>query len=408
MNASAQFVMRMFSKHYRESHLLMPERFSKREFGFMFFDRSFVLRHIGFAKQAQLKKYLIENVPSHVYYSSAYYEKPDAPSMQEKIWRGADLIFDLDADHVRGAEKLTYEAMLGRVKEEVTKLLDDFILGDFGFGVDETRVVFSGGRGFHVHVSSPGVLKLSSHQRREIVDYITGTGLDIDYVLPMTPFEVKRYGDNIVTKPRRRMVKAGDGGWQRRIRRGIDGLFAEIMGLPTEQQAGHLREICSQAGISASEKLLQGLYDELFKSHSGTRGIDRMMNEDNFEVFKEDKYLNLFIEIVRKKTAVDIAGETDEPVTSDVKRLIRLPSSLHGKTGFEVVPMTREQLDTFDPFDDAVPEAFGDNTVRITCEKPVQVKLKGNRYDLDQGLNDVPEFVAVHLVCRKLATIEVQ
>ena len=403
MDASARFVMKMFSKHYRESHLVMPDRFSRREFGFMFFDRSFVLRHIAFANQAQLKKYLVENVPSHVYYSSAYYEKPAAPTMQEKNWLGADLIFDLDADHVRGAEKLTYEAMLDKVKQEVARLLDDFILGDMGFGVDETRVVFSGGRGFHVHISHPSVLRLNSHQRREIVDYITGTGLDIDFVFPRTPFELKRYGDKIVTKPKRRMVKTQDGGWQRRIRRGIDGLFADMEMMSSEQQMSQLRDICSQAGLSVSEKMLQGLHDELLRPHAGVRGIDRMRREDNFEVFKEDKYLNLFLDIVIKKTAVDIAGETDEPVTSDIKRLIRLPSSLHGKTGFEVVPMTREELDSFNPFADAVPKAFGNRPVTVVCEKPVQVRLKGDSYSLDQGQNDVPEYVAVHLVCRRLA-----
>ncbi|MCA1813180.1 MAG: hypothetical protein LC624_04420 [Halobacteriales archaeon] len=34
-----------------------------------------------------------------------------------------------------------------------------------------------------------------------------------------------------------------------------------------------------------------------------------------------------------------MTGETDEPVTSDVKRLIRLPGSVHGKTGLRVVPV---------------------------------------------------------------------
>ena len=31
--------------------------------------------------------------------------------MEEKKWLGADLIFDLDADHVQGAETMTYRDM---------------------------------------------------------------------------------------------------------------------------------------------------------------------------------------------------------------------------------------------------------------------------------------------------------
>ena len=37
-------------------------------------------------------------------------------------------------------------------------------------------------------------------------------------------------------------------------------------------------------------------------------------------------------------------GETDEPVTADVKRLIRLPGSLHGKSGLKVVTLTRGRV----------------------------------------------------------------
>jgi DNA primase small subunit len=43
---SVRFIMNMFSRHYREAPLIMPERFAKREFGFMFFDREFVMRHL--------------------------------------------------------------------------------------------------------------------------------------------------------------------------------------------------------------------------------------------------------------------------------------------------------------------------------------------------------------------------
>ena len=118
---SVRFVMDRFSKYYRETPIFMPERFSKREFGFMFFDRQFVMRHLGFPTRAALKKYLVEHVPSHVYYSCAYYEKPNAPTMVEKKWQGADLIFDLDADHVEGAQdghrdrQVEVRAALGQV-----------------------------------------------------------------------------------------------------------------------------------------------------------------------------------------------------------------------------------------------------------------------------------------------------
>jgi DNA primase small subunit len=101
-------------------------------------------------------------------------------------------------------------------------------------------------------------------------------------------------------------------------------------------------------------------------------------------------------------------GETDEPVTSDIKRLIRLPSSLHGKTGFEVVPLERDELESFDPFRDAVPKAFGKEEIRIVCDTPISLVLRDESFSLDAGASEVPEFVAVHLLCRRLAHIENQ
>jgi len=51
-----------------------------------------MMRHIAFDKKKNLMHFLGERVPQHTYYSSAYYQIPDAPTMQEKNWMGAELI----------------------------------------------------------------------------------------------------------------------------------------------------------------------------------------------------------------------------------------------------------------------------------------------------------------------------
>lgn len=408
LNSTERFMMQMFSRHYRNAHLAMPERFARREFGFMFFDKSFVLRHTAFPTRASLKKYLVEHVPSHAYYSCAYYEKPDAPTMAQKNWLGADLIFDLDADHVEGAQGLPYDKMLERVKEEVKRLIDEFLLGDLGFGEEELRIVFSGGRGYHVHISSPKVMRLSSHERREIVDYITGTDLDMDYVFPSQTFEVGRYKDRPNIGQKRTMPKLTDGGWRRRIRKGIDELLEELETLDSDQAKTRLLEMVKESKKEIGEQTVQGIYADLFGGKKGKRGVDRIRGEDTFEVFSHKRHSDAFVELVETRVKPRMKGETDEPVTSDIKRLIRLPTSLHGKTGFEVVPMTRDELNSFDPFDDAVPEAFGEQCVKVVCERPVKVRLRGNDFSLDAGENDVPEYVAVFLACRKLASVDLR
>jgi DNA primase small subunit len=403
---SVRFVMKMFSKHYREASLIMPERFAKREFGFMFFDRQGMMRHTGFPTRAALKKYLVEQVPAHVYYSCAYYENPSAPTMAEKKWQGADLIFDLDADHVEGAQNLPYEKMLVRVKEEVIRLIDEFLLGDLGFDTDELKIVFSGGRGYHVHINNPRVLKLSSHERREIVDYVTGTDLDMEWVFPPSKFELGRFRDRIDSEQKRAMPTLEDGGWRARIRKGIDSLLGEIEKLPTDEAKERLAEMVGESKKEIGKKTIEGLYNDLFAGKSGKRGVDNMRSRNTFEVFSEKRHADAFIELVEMKVKGRMKGETDEPVTSDIKRLIRLPSSLHGKTGFEVVPLERDELRDFDPFSDAVPKAYGSEEVEVKLDKAVEVSLRGEKFSLDAGVSKMPEFAAVHLVCRRLAVIE--
>src|SRR5437667_6024586 len=98
--ASNNFVKAHFRRYYEQTKPILPDRFGRREFGFMFWTPGIVSRHKGFGSIEDLRGYLSENVPAHAYYSSAYYDNPDAPTMEKKGWLGADLIFDLDADHL--------------------------------------------------------------------------------------------------------------------------------------------------------------------------------------------------------------------------------------------------------------------------------------------------------------------
>jgi DNA primase small subunit len=91
-------------------------------------------------------------------------------------------------------------------------------------------------------------------------------------------------------------------------------------------------------------------------------------------------------------------GETDEPVTSDTKRLIRTPGSLHGKSGLKVVVLSRKELDSFDPLRDAV--AFADESHPVNVLKPATVSLKGESIKLEPGPRELPEWAAVFAVMR--------
>ncbi|MDR0438635.1 MAG: DNA primase catalytic subunit PriS, partial [Methanocalculaceae archaeon] len=100
---------------------------------------------------------------------------------------------------------------------------------------------------------------------------------------------------------------------------------------------------------------------------------------------------------------LSMAALVDEPVTTDIKRLIRHPGSLHGGSGMRVTPLEISHLVAFDPLIDAV--VFGERQVVVECSFPLSMPMLGNRYDLAVGSNTVPEALAVFLCCRGIAEI---
>ena len=145
-------LMKYFREYYYKSPLGIPDMLFQREIGFIPFNGT-MTRHRKFNGQAEIEDFVRRSVPRHLYYSSSYYRFPDQHKMLEKEWLGAELIFDLDADHIEGADKMTYMEILAEVKKHTLRLLE-MLMDDFGFGNKNIRLYFSGGRGYHVHVES--------------------------------------------------------------------------------------------------------------------------------------------------------------------------------------------------------------------------------------------------------------
>lgn len=363
-NKSLNFVMKIFRRYYKNLSPFSVEKIEQREFGFMFFNKEGMVRHTAFKSVNELSLYLRKHVPAHVYYSTAFYERPDAPTMEEKVWKGAELVFDIDVDHIPteckkkhdkwfcancgnsgngapppacpvcGSEALrtvswVCDECLEVAKEETNKLLD-FLLIDFGFSRSELLVCFSGHRGFHIHVLSEKVYSLDQDARREVVNYVRGLGLSFPSLVKAKLWE--NYG------------------WINRLM------------------------------FTAYEKL-------------GVRTPE--------SVYKK---------LARKKKLVDIlvnecieryGCQIDERVTVDIKRLIRLPLSLHGKTGMIVSII--DDLDLFDPLEKASP---------LSSNEYIKVKLKDApekilNYTLDKrnGVVKLPINVGLYLILRGAAEV---
>jgi DNA primase small subunit len=395
------FLKKRFSRYYTETELPPPLRLEEREYG-VITERGGMWRHLAFADLLDMQGFMRKHAPLHAYHSSAYYKSPGEKFMDEKEWLGADLVFDLDADHIEGAEKMGLEEQLAAVKVEFKKLLDSYLLSDFGFAMEDIQIVFSGGRGYHAHVRDPRVLDLDSHERREIVDYITLTEKDVSRFIIKEAFDSKTFQQHSTVKYKYLLPKESTTGWRGKFRTAVLDYLdrAEAMDKNTA-----VKELARSEGIG--KKTSEELWSELFEGEEGKRGADIIRRTNSLEAFSSDRSRNQFARFVLDRIRV-LAGETDEPVTSDVKRLIRLPETLHGKSGLVVRRLNLDELDGFEPLRDAVWEGFSDEVVKVTGTDDFSIKLKGQDISVKQGKEtELPEFAAVFFLGQKRSEVTI-
>ncbi|BFH74141.1 DNA primase small subunit PriS [Sulfurisphaera javensis] len=214
----------LFSEYYEKAELELPEDMELREFAYQPFDSETYVRHLSFTSLQELRQYILQNPPLHLYYSSARYQLPSAKNMEEKGWLGSDLLFDLDADEIceirvrrfcpqDGLETLATECESQPTIEypEITKdcimkvfdkalLIKDILKEDFGLNAN---IYFSGNRGFHLRVTCYGdCALLDSDDRKEIAEYISS--------------------------PKPTYIHEENPGWSGRLAKGIDGVNIDM------------------------------------------------------------------------------------------------------------------------------------------------------------------------------------
>jgi DNA primase small subunit len=374
LQSTVQFIRDSFSSYYSRNPVTFPTHIERREFGFVPFGEK-MQRHIGFGSYGQLNDYLRENTPFAAYYAVPYYKNPSAPTMELKGWQGADLFFDLDGDHMP-RQPASFGEMLEVCKQETMRLYDSFLKADLGFADSEMRLMFSGGRGYHIHIFSEPVRQLDARARRELIDYITGTGLDAFEYEP-NPM-VKHNNPRVIQR----------NGWGDRTITTIDRWLDSIVDMGEKSARKMLKNMTpapKPAQVKAIFKLaaLDRMRDQLRQG--------RLVYPEAKEFFED--HLDFIVDMA--------GGHFDEPVTGDVKRLARLPGSLHGKTGLRATIMTRSELDEFNPLVDAV--AFDEEPVRIMLPADQRVELLNRVYTLKTGVGNVPRAVAMSLILKGAA-----
>jgi DNA primase small subunit len=314
MNAN-EIVLQWFRKYYENAEFDIPS-IEQREFG-IGNRKKIDSRHLNFSGTAEFRSYLVSNTPLFVSFSTGYYRYPGATPMQKKAWMGADLVFDLDI-HAEG--KYGAYALLNQVKSDAIRLTD-LLKDDFGISGKDIHVNFSGNRGYHIHVRDRSYLGIGSDERKEIVDYVMGIGLD--YRAFFEP-DAKRPNDRIERGPR-----PDESGYRGRFSRAV---IAELEGNPKSISRSFAKE-------DARKRLIDGI-------KSGNW---------NSQPFKVNDFLGRLAPIAAKLGLSSV--NTDAGVTQDLSKLIRVPESVHGDTG--LIAKKISDIDKFEPFRDAMIEATG-------------------------------------------------
>jgi DNA primase small subunit len=407
--ASSTFIKEKFAEYYREnqSFVLSPSAVGKREFGFALFEGQMV-RHRCFSREEELKSFLQACVPSDAYFSCAYYESPEA-EMDKKGWLGADLVFDIDADHIEtpcgkvhdvwtcggcgfegkgivpekcpvcGGERFIVktwpcEECLESAKRETIKLLD-MLLEDFGFSEKELYAFFSGHRGYHVHVEAESARTLDAVARKEIVDYVCAVGLDTGFNASSTSSSAR---PSLPIAPR-----LEDPGWRGRIARRMYNLI--LKGEAEDYVRLGLKRNVVEAIVRNRETILKS-WDSV-GPYRAVRGV-------GFESWGRivDSCVN------------SLSAKVDTVVTTDTHRLIRLAGALHGKTGLRKTWFPISRIENFDPFEQAV--AFRNGTARVFVSEAPEFTLGGEAFGPYRNEKvELPTAAAVLLVCKKRAEI---
>ena len=406
-----KFIQRKFAEYYQEhsADIRPPTAINQREFGFLLFREKVMLRHKGFTDESELRSFLSKVVPLHAYYSCSYYESPEA-EMKDKGWLGADLVFDVDADHIvtpcakthdiwvcsecgatgRGPppercpacmgqkiRKRTWlcEVCLEAAKVETMKLID-FLMQDFGFSSRDIRVQFSGRRGYHVHVENEDIRGLDQMARKEIVDYIVGIGL-----------EPRFHGlEERISGAKTRILVGPDlydVGWRGRLARGAYEFL--LTASPKELESVGLKESVIKVITSHREEILESW------KRKGPWGSLRDVGTRSWRKIVQ--------QAVKKQSA-----QIDTVVTTDIHRLIRLNDTLHGKTGLKKTEVPLAGIDDFDPLKRAI--AFKKGTLKVFVSEAPQFRLGDETYGPYKSERvELPTAAALLLLCGGAARV---
>ncbi len=285
----------------------------EREFGFDHNGDGPRDRYNTFNSEEQLEVFFKKKHPFAAYTSVSLYEEPG----KRGGWLKAELVFDIDAKDlpVKSCGCATGKICTTCLRDakEFLMMTTDVLHGDLG--LREVRYVYSG-RGYHIRVLDEKIMREDSVVRGEILDYVGGS------VLPS--------------------------GVQWRLKKGYPRVFKErafkFMQSLSEEKIAEMPNISAKKALQVKEKAL------LIANELGDGDFTTLKN-----ILKK-KGTESFLEQLRLYNSSVLDGK----VTVDVKRILRLPSSLHSAVSMKCMEV--KNIERFDPLRDAIPKFVGERS----------------------------------------------
>ncbi|MFQ5887812.1 MAG: DNA primase catalytic subunit PriS [Candidatus Hydrothermarchaeales archaeon] len=293
-----------------------------REFGFDHDGSGPKDRYNQFKDMTQLEAFLKNRSPFAVYSSISYYKEP----ANRKGYEKAELVFDIDAKDLPVKNCCSQ----GEVCNTCLETAKDFVLNieeilKNELGLNNIHFIYSG-RGYHIRILDDDIMNFTDTERAYILDYISGS------TLPKRSAERDPW---LLSKGHTRIFKD-------RVKWTLKN-----MSLKDLEDIEGIGRITARELFEAKDKIIREI-DETEGSLKAEHPFK--MLED---ILKEKRYAQFLEYITRLNASV-----LDAKVTVDVKRILRLPSSLHSKVSMKCMEI--DNIERFDPLRDAVPKFVGE------------------------------------------------
>ncbi len=393
------FLKTAFREFYRHNPVNSVPGIGQREFGYGIFGHKILQRHLAFRDAKEFNEFLVKEAPLYVSASAAYYEFPERKPMEAKNRLKSDIVYEFDSDDLRidcQNEHDSWECRCGKkgkgivercsecgervevkewpcencleeVKKQMFSLIE-LVKGDFGLE-EGLSVNFSGSKGFHLHLRSKEIQSLTNNARIELLDYLTLNELNTEFI---------GFGkQKRLLSPKQGEVK----GWGKRILEEMQKIVGR----------GDAKELVKKSAVGHKTA------EEIVKKRDEI--LEALEKGERLQSFpKAEKFWSSLLESIVEQLILKI----DRQTSVDASKILRVPDSLHGGTGFKASSIPLDKLGEFKAFSEAI--AFSNNPVKVFIREAPKVRFGGQSFGpFLQEEAELPEYAAVYFAAKGAA-----